>query len=272
MNMCRGAASVEQISEIVLKSARYRHVARDLVRAVARQEMQVRRNEKETIKAVKNRLHQVSGAFFPAEPRYETWLGAIGKAVKSGDQAAVRAACRDAMRGHTSTRERLPILDRFYAETLADLPPIRSVLDVGCGLNPLAIPWMGLPHGATYTCCDVDGALVDFLSSFFLLGGIAGHAELRDVVHAPPAQPVDLVLALKLLPTLDQLQRDAGRALLDGLNAPHMLVSFPARTLCGRSKGMAANYEAGFLALAESRAWQVRRFAYPSEIAFLVGR
>ena len=45
---------------------------------------------------------------------------------------------------HSSTRERLPILEQFYARALADIPPARVVLDLACGLNPLALAWMPL--------------------------------------------------------------------------------------------------------------------------------
>jgi 16S rRNA (guanine(1405)-N(7))-methyltransferase len=176
------------------------------------------------------------------------------------------------MAQHASTVERLAILPEFYRTVLADLPPIRSVLDLGCGLNPLALPWMGLPADVTYTCYDIDAGLVAFLNRFFALAGIDGHAEVRDVVSSPPREPADLALALKLLPTLDQIERDAGATLLRALQASHILVSFPSRSLCGREKGMAQNYEARFLALAEHEGWPVQRFAFATEIAFLVRR
>jgi hypothetical protein len=51
-----------------------------------------------------------------------------------------------------------------------------------------------------------------------------------------------------------------------------MLVSFPAHSLGGVQKGMAATYTARFLALADSERWQVRQITFASEIAFLVTR
>jgi 16S rRNA (guanine(1405)-N(7))-methyltransferase len=144
------------------------------------------------------------------------------------------------------------------------------VLDIGCGLNPLAIPWMGLPATANYTCCDIDAGLVDFLNDVFTITGVPGRAEVRNVISHPPKDRFDLVLALKLLPTLDQLQRGAGNALLRHLAAPRLIVSFPAHSLGGRDKGMPATYEARFRALAESEGWRIRTFTYPSEIAFQV--
>jgi 16S rRNA (guanine(1405)-N(7))-methyltransferase len=265
------AEAVEQVVMAISQASKYRAVAPDLVRVLARQEL-ARHGAKEAIKEVKGRLHQLCGAFFTGEPRYGAWLDALRTVQSDSRSEAMRATCREIMRGHVSTRERLPILDRFYAETLAGLAPVQSVLDIGCGLNPLAIPWMGLPEDARYICCDIDRRLVDFLNQYFAIAGIDGHAELRDVVSDPPTERGDLALALKVLPTLDQLRRDAGLSLLRALPAAHMLVSFPGRSLGGREKGMAAHYAARFLAAAAAESWSVRQYMFPGEIAYMVTR
>ena len=56
----------------------------------------------------------------------------------------VKDFCLERMRGHASTQERLPILEEFFQTTLASIAPVESVLDLACGLNPLALPWMPL--------------------------------------------------------------------------------------------------------------------------------
>ena len=119
------------------------------------------------------------------------------------------------MRLHTSTRERLLILDRFYAETLAGLPPIGSVMDIACGLNPLAREWLPLAENATYLAYDIYADMMQFLGDYFALAGIPGKAEVRDVAALPPTEPVDLVLLLKTLPVLAQLDKTAVPRLLD---------------------------------------------------------
>lgn len=266
------ARALEQVVAAVRQSAKYRQVSAEFVQALGRRELAARRNVKEATKATKNRLHQVCGAFNVGEARYDAWLAEIGAAVKEGGSTAVRAACRRIMRQHASSRERLPILDRFHAEALAGLPHPRSVLDLGCGLHPLSMPWMALGPEVRYRCCDVDAGLVGFLNEFFRLAGSDGQAEVRDVVTSPPTEPADLVLLLKLLPTLDRIERDAGRMLLRSLSAPHLLVSFPARSLGGHEKGMARQYEGRFLAMAAEEGWQTTRIGFPGELVFLVAK
>nr|AIA14252.1 Ribosomal RNA methyltransferase (FmrO) [uncultured bacterium] len=174
------------------------------------------------------------------------------------------------MRHHASTRERLPILEGFYATTLASLGPVRSVLDLACGLNPLALPWMPLAPDARYYACDIYADMIAFLNSFFAQAGIRGQARVCDLVASAPDEQVDLALVLKALPPLDQQAKHAGRNLLRALNARHILVSFPAHSLGGRGKGMAENYEQRFRALADAEGWSIERFVFPTELAFLV--
>ncbi len=210
------------------------------------------------------------GAYLEGEPRYDRWLADLAAAYATGDPAAIRRACAATMRHHASTRERLPILGEFYGAIFRRLPPIRRVLDVACGLNPLALPWLPLAAAAEYVACDVDGAMVAFLNDFFALTPANGRAEVRDIVADPPRESADLALALKAIPCLEQLDKAAGARLLDALDAPYLLVSFPARSLGGRQRGMTANYGAHFAELIAGRGWAVEEFAFASELAFLV--
>jgi 16S rRNA (guanine(1405)-N(7))-methyltransferase len=171
---------------------------------------------------------------------------------------------------HASTRERLPILEQFYAQTLADLPPARTVLDLACGLNPLALSWMPLAEGAEYDAYDVYEDMTAFLNGFLALVRVRGHAEARDVLTRCPTEHVDLALLLKALPCLEQLDAGASLRLLETVNAGHLLVSFPARSLGGKQKGMVQHYEARFRQLVADKPWEVKRFEFATEIAFLI--
>ena len=69
---------------------------------------------------------------------------------------------------------------------------------------------------------------------------------------------------------LTQIDKTAVPRLLDSLHAKYLLISFPAKSLGGRSKGMVQNYEALFEGWLEGRDWVVKRFAFENELAFLV--
>lgn len=280
----RGASALDQLVAAVRASARYRSVDEALIRRLGERELANRRSMKEAIKATKNKLHQVAGAYIE-EPRYTAWLDELAGVWRDAETTdeRQREALQRIMARHASTRERLPILDQFYAQTLASLGHIHSVLDIACGLNPLALRWAPLADEVEYAAYDIYGDMMAFLDGYFALEagargrlGLRGRAETRDVIASPPEQDADLALILKAIPCLEQVDKTAGERLLRAIRADHLLVSFPVHSLGGRSKGMAESYEARFHDLMAAtgigaRA-EIRRFAFATELAFLVSR
>ena len=265
---------LDHLVEAVLASSKYRDISADLVRTVATQELAKRPNTKEAIKAIKNKLHQVGGAYLAGKEDYAAWLHELNGAVQSSNREALLATCQQIMSHHASTRERLPILDQFYSTIFAHLPPIASVLDVACGLNPLALPWMPLAPGATYYACDIYSSMTTFLNEFFALvrmqGQIEGHAHVTDIITSCPTESVDVAFILKTIPCLEQVDKAAGFRLLRAINAHYLVVSFPLHSLGGRSKGMLTNYENHFRELIAGEAWEIQRFEFATELVFLV--
>jgi len=119
---------LEVLTAQVLQGGKYRVIAPELVRRIGAQELAKRRSLKEAVKATKNKLHQVGGAYQPGRIDYEKGLEILREtAVSSPDQ--FHSICHQLMQAHASTRERLPILDKFYQTILVNLPPIRTVLE-----------------------------------------------------------------------------------------------------------------------------------------------
>lgn len=262
---------LDTLTAAVLASAKYRHVSPDFVRSIGARELTIRPGLKAAVKATKNALHQAGGAFQDAPIDYAQALTRLQAAAGDPTDEPFRQACRDVMAAHTSTRERLPILDEFYATLFAALPaPPLRVLDIACGLNPLARPWMPLSANAEYVAYDIYTDQMAFLNDFFALAGYAGRAEVRDVIGRPPDEPADLALILKTLPCLESVDKRAPAHLLDTVRAPWLLISFPAQTLGGRRKGMAAHYASRFRALLDERGWPAEVFEFKTELAFLV--
>jgi len=263
---------LDKLVQAILKGPKYRNVCQDVIRNVGSRELAAQRNWKEALKATKNRLHQVGGAYLGGRIEYARWLDGLRAAADSGDRECFLRICKEAMKHHSSTRERLAILDQFYALTLADLPAIGTVLDIACGLNPLAIPWMPLRRDVQYYAYDMYADMVDFLNEFMSMANVQGQAEVRDVAQFPPARRADLAFILKSLPCLDQLDKSASGRLLEVINADYLLISYPVRSLGGKDKGMAQNYEQQFRELIAGKRWSVQRFEFATELAFLVSK
>jgi 16S rRNA (guanine(1405)-N(7))-methyltransferase len=253
----------------VNRSAKYRHVCEEAIRAIGARELAKGRTLREAVKATKGRLHQVGAAYLAGRPPYSEWLQEL-RETSGGEPDRLRALCRQAMAHHSSTRERLTVLDTLFVKALGPLAPVRSVLDVACGLNPLAIPWMPLAPDAQYYGCDIYTDMVAFLNAALPMLGVRGRIESRDVTLSPPEVEVQVALILKSLPCLEQLAPSSSARLLREMRANVLLVSYPVRSLGGREKGMAHNYERQFWELVEGQAWAVRRLAFQSELVFVV--
>lgn len=265
-------AALERLVTEVLASAKYGDICPDLIRHIGTLETGKRKSFKEALKATKNKLHQVSGAYRGRLEQYASWLEEVRRAVREGDKEQLRAVNRHIMHHHASTRERLPILDQFYSSLMADLAPIRSVLDIACGLNPLAIPWMPLEQGARYYAYDIHQQMLDFLKDYMKIIGMEGETRAYDVTLESPQEEVDVALILKTLPCLEQVEKKASLRLLREIRAKILIVSFPVHSLGGRSKGMEEYYEGYFYKLIEKeqKQWKVSRFEFGTELAFVM--
>ena len=174
------------------------------------------------------------------------------------------------MRLHASTYERLEVLPTFFQTTLASISPVKSVLDLACGLNPLSIPWMPLAADFNYHASDVVSPLIHFLWHYFELFGISGNASILDLSFSIPSQPVQLALLMKTLPLMEQIEHGLSQKILENLDAEHILITYPLRSLGGRKKGMEETYRSQFDQLVAKRNWRIQEFSFPNEVAFLV--
>lgn len=255
---------LDRIVEQVRQTSKYRHIADSMVRQIGQEALTKHPKFKEALKATKNKLHQVGGAYFPKPINYKRALADLANAPDT------QSACLQLMALHASTRERVPILPNFYQTVLADLPPLHRVLDVACGLNPLARPWMPLDPETVYVACDIYADMITFLQKSMDMLGWQGETAVCNLITQPPSDPFDLVMILKTLPCLEQVDKQASTRLLDTLNARYLLISYPAQTLGGRNKGMVNHYTNHFEQLAEGRNWHIQSFHFETELAFLV--
>jgi 16S rRNA (guanine(1405)-N(7))-methyltransferase len=131
---------------------------------------------------------------------------------------------------------------------------------------------MALPAHATYHARDVDRRSLALVAAFLDLVGQPATVEERDLVADVPALPrADVALLLKLVPILDRQDPAATERLISALQARHAVVSFPARSLGGHRRGMAATYRHRLEALARSLGVTVAGEAsVPNELVFVL--
>jgi len=227
----------EQLLEKLLSSKNYRDICPDTVRRVWADCERRYKKPKDVEKAAREALHGITGAFMtPQEARFLAWDMHAWHVDKT-DIGLERMLSR-----HASTRERLPLaeLDAMYERIFTVTGRPRSVLDLACGVNPLYLAVRGIPTVGV----DISGAAVNAVNAFHEVYGMPVSANCADLLYpgAIPAEPFDVALLFKLLPLLERQESGGAVWVMEAVNARRLVVSFPTKTLGGRSVGMAANY------------------------------
>ncbi|HEY9122148.1 MAG TPA: hypothetical protein VIM80_04050 [Brevefilum sp.] len=263
-------ADIENLVKKVQANKKYEAITPDLVRRLSESAIARGFSGKSAVKDVRNKLHQIGGAYFKQRIDYSKWLDELMETEKNPKSNQLRQICTRMMGLHASTAERLPILENFFKTCLEPISPVESILDLACGLNPLAIPWMPLQTGFTYHACDIYMDMLSLVQSFFDHLEIVGTTEACDLVGEVPAKPAQIAFLLKSIPCLEQVDKEIGLLLLEKVQAEHILVSFPIQSLGGRNKGMPDFYKDHFYEMISGKAWVIKKFTFQTEMAFLV--
>lgn len=263
---------LEELTQQVQQGAKYRNIHASVIANIAESELKKGRSWKDTVKAVRNKLHQVGAAYQPQGIDYDQ-LSSEMKSLSSDLQSPeAKRFCIQAMSLHASTRERLPILNQFYLDTLQSFTQIESLLDLACGLNPLALAWMPVSNDTQISVCDIYTDQIDFLNTFFEHFNINGKAYCCDLTHQIPQEKFQVGFILKTIPCLEQVDKNIGKKIINELNCEYLLVSFPAQSLSGRNKGMREFYSIHFESLLHDSAWKSTTFTFPNEQVFLLNK
>ncbi|MDO9546850.1 MAG: hypothetical protein Q7J07_08915 [Pelolinea sp.] len=263
-------SSLETLIEYVLEKPKYNQINRGLIESIARTELAKGRKPKETRKAVLSKLHQVGTAYFSQKHEYGRWESTLASLPTDIHSTEVKDFCTDVMRAHYSTDERLPILEDLYQTILSTIQPIPSVLDLACGLNPLALPWMPVEEDVQYTGCDIFADMIEFLNTFGAHFGLQTEFRSCNLLNAHFDQHAKVAFLLKTIPCLEQVEKGFAERLLDAIPADYILISYPISSLSGKLKGMQENYTDQFAQLIAGFDWTYERFEFSTELAFLV--
>ncbi|GAA3301778.1 16S rRNA (cytidine(1402)-2'-O)-methyltransferase [Dactylosporangium vinaceum] len=224
------AERAAEVARQVLAAPKYRSLDEALVSRLAQEAAERFKDRGEAVKWAKRKLHQAFGAFVSGSPA-QAVSACVAKIAAGADP---KEAAREAMRAHASSAERVDWLDPFYATIEQWCGPASSVVDLACGLNALALPWMALAPDATYTGLDVDRTLAEALGTLDTVFPVRVTAATADLVADPPRLEADVALVLKTLTTVEQQRSGAAQRLIAALDCRHVVVTLPRRSLSGK--------------------------------------
>lgn len=174
------------------------------------------KEEKVIIKAIRAELRNLVGRFRSSQHKRERLLGE-----KEYDKLLAT---------HSSTKERQKHYQTLVK--LLDRHKPTSILDLACGINPVAIS-DAFPN-ASYTAVDINGDDLVIVQKFFKQRGIAGKTIQQDIRTKHSFAKHDVVLLMKVLDILETKTHTIAESIMQSLECNVAIVSFATKTLSGK--------------------------------------
>lgn len=249
----------------ILSSKKYKDYPEKTVRRIV-EDMYFKYSEKKLEKQVKNKLHQISGSFNESQKIFK-------HLDIDGDLSS--DLIRSVLETHSSTRERMPFLEEFYKDIFKVTGDVESLLDIGCGLNPLA--FLVVPSSiATYTGVEINGALVKINNLVLQKAQVKTKFNIlhNDVFDSSILKPrYDLVLLFKMMQVLDLMENNGGENVIGSLDSRYFVLSFPILSLSGKQVGMKNFYQNYLEKLCKKQNLKTIFYkAYKNEVLYVLER
>jgi len=190
------------------------------------------------------------------------YTGQFQKSFKDRFKLLEKNKIKELLKTHSSTSERLDFYPKL--KKLINSLGLNSILDIACGLNPLALANSSVKYYAT----DIVEDEIDLIKKFFEKKKIKGYAFICDLrrknLNLPEA---DVCLIFK---TLDIIGKSHAEKLLDQIKCKYFLVSFSTRKLSG--KRMTHPERKWFEALLKRKNLNFKKFSSKNELFYLISR
>jgi 16S rRNA (guanine(1405)-N(7))-methyltransferase len=161
---------------------------------------------------------------------------------------------------HSSTRERLPHYSELYQKIFSITGKPSTILDLGCGINPLSIKFMDLKD-VSYYAYDISEKEVELINSFFKEEKVSGKASVMDVSKVKLVAKLpkaDVAFLFKITDILDQGKgHKKTEEVLIAAPAKFVVISFPTLTMSGKPMNAPRR---------KWMEWLCERLGYPYEV------
>ncbi|MCX7846117.1 MAG: hypothetical protein N2312_05835 [Dictyoglomaceae bacterium] len=255
----------EDLVAKILRSKKYRYIYPEVVKNIYEVERKKFKNQKDILKSIKRRLHQIYGSFLkPYEYRkIDEYLGILS-------ENNLKNICIEILKIHISTKERLSFYEDLYRKIYEKTGIPKNISDLACGLNPFSIPFMNINKPLNYYAYDIDGYLINLVNKFFEKVNLPTLGICQDIIFNPPKEKIDLTFIFKFLPIIEKLRKNYMIEFLKNLDSSFIIISFPLKSLTGREKGMLEHYESFYIKNIEKFFEILGRISFNNEIFIII--
>ena len=251
------------VLDSIKTSKNYRDICNKTIEKLIEQETPKYKKNKDIEQSVRTKLHLWAKMFFSDFNKSK-------KTLIDGENLD-RDFYLQVLKRHCSTAERYDFLEEFFDDILSVLGDVESIIDIGCGFNPVSYICFAKKHVKNYFAYDIVGECIEFLNLCFKHLKKDYVAEVLDASQDIPKTKVDVVFLFKILPLLEQQKQGKVKELLGSLNANKFVVTYPTKTVGGKNVGMFNKYKEDLKKLCdECNLKLVFEKEYKNEVVFIV--
>lgn len=174
------------------------------------------KNQKLVVKDIRSKLRVYTGQYTPKH------------GTKKREKLLSKRDFESILNEHVSTRER--ISDYPLVKQIINKINPKVILDLGCGLNPIAIA----TKGVKYHAYDINHNDLDLVKGFFIIQCIDGDIHHKDIRQESIFPSSDICIIFKVLDILGEDKAKITKKLLTIIDSRIFLISFATHTLSGR--------------------------------------
>jgi hypothetical protein len=135
---------------------------------------------------------------------------------------------QEILKTHSSTKERLENYDEINKWIYNTNP--KSILDLACGLNPIALAKQGI----FYIAVDIKEDELKLIDLFFKKNNLDGKTIIADITKIENFPKTDICLIFKTLDIIEQKGHKRAKEIIQKINTQTIIASFSTKTLSGK--------------------------------------
>jgi 16S rRNA (guanine(1405)-N(7))-methyltransferase len=268
---------IKEIREKIIDSKKYNGLSEEFIENEIKKHLNsnpnLRRVTHKDIKEIKSKLHRVYSSYQTKKKRKLT--NYIDELASVKDNLQLLNVVDSILSTTLSTKERINDYPNIYTEIFKLTGRPFSIVDLGCGLNPVSYTHMNLKK-LNYYAYDISEQDIKFLNDYFKLMQkyeLDGKAEILDVRNLSDISGIpnsDIVFLFKLIDLIDEKNKKTSEELIKSLiNKTHAIVaSFSTMTLTRKSMNLPQRR--GFELMLERIGLQFKTISTHNEIFYII--
>lgn len=172
---------------------------------------------------------------------------------------------QEILKTHKSTKERYDYYKEVYSRIFKKTGKITSVLDLGCGVNPLSFP----DKEVKYYASDIGDKELEVVKKHFEKNNVQGKVFVYDIKNIRKDLPkADVVFLFKVLDALEKKGHRLAEKIIKSLNSKFVVISFSTVTVSGEK--MNYPYRGWMDRMLKRLKLKYSKFEIPNELFYVV--